>query len=904
MRATMRRGVLRLWRAIRPGHAEDELRREIDAHLVLIEDEYRARGLSPDDARAAARRQFGAVERVRGLHRDARSFPWLDDARQDVWATARALQRRPWTAAAVVGLVALAVGGVTTLSSVVYGVLFRPLPWPNADALVRLEESRGGRQGRIPWTISNASYLAWREQHETIAEIGGWRVLGAGPTLTGVGDTRRIPAAAVTPSLFGLLGAMPALGRPFVDDDAAMPVASTVILSHGLWQTAFGGRADVVGQVVRLDGRPHTVAGVMPATFAFPDATPQLWLPMHVMPVLGEGGVRRVMIFGALARLQPGVTASQAGAEATARARHAPDLAQAALALFGNNGEIAITAAPARDVMTRDVRTGMLLVWAAVALLFLTAVASVLGVQLARTSQRRREIAIRAALGAGASRMARQWVAESLVVGSVSTGIGLAVAAGFHRLLPRVLPSDFPRASEVTLDPSVMAAASLVALLASTACGLVPAWLGRRAWLSEALAQDSLAPVGGSLRMPVARGRALITTAQVATACLLLVVTGVMARSLVNLVTADRGYDPRQLLTARVALPASTTLAELAPVMDDVRQRLRADPGVQYVGFGNALPFVTSGGFRGLTIPSPLDPSRTLDVQTAIRVATPDYFRALRLRIRAGRMLSDDDRATTVPAVVVNRSFETQYLGGRAVGRRLALNVSARPEWEVVGVIDDMRQGGLSEASRTGVGGVADPPLPELFFTHTQWRDPVPEIIVVLRTTNDPAAHVATLRGAFRAANPALALDNILTMDERLATSLALPRLYVVVLGALGSLALMVAAVGVFGVLAHAVAHRTREIGVRTALGATRASVVRLVARQALLSVVAGLVVGTAGAVFGLRLVSEHIYGVSPRDPVSVAAAIAVLTVVAALAVAVPIRRALRVDPLTALRSL
>lgn len=904
MRATMRRGVLRLVSALRPGRAEDDVRREIDAHLALIEDDYRTRGLSAEEARAAARRQFGAVERVRGLHRDARSFAWLDDARQDLGATARACLRRPWSTVAVVCLVALAVGGVTTLSSVVYGVLFRPLPWPSADALVRLDESRGGRPGRIPWTISNASYLAWRERPETIAAIAGWRVLGAGPTLTGVGDARRIPAAAVTPSLMGLLGAVPVLGRPFVDEDAATPALSAVVLSHGLWQRDFGGRTDVVGQVVRLDDRPHTIIGVMPASFAFPDTTVQAWLPMHVMPVVGEGGMRRVMIFGALARLRPGVTAAQASSEATARARHAPDLAQAALALFGSNGEVAITAAPARDVMTREVRAGVLLLAAAVALLFATTIASVLGVQLARTSERRREVAVRAALGAGTSRIARQWVVESLVVGAGGTVVGLGVAAVGHELLPRLLPADFPRAAEVTLDSGVIVMASLVTLGISVVSGLVPAWLGRRTGLSDVLAQDSLAPVGGSLRTPVARGRALITTVQVATACLLLVVTAVMTRSLVNLLTADRGYDPRNLLTARVAVPANTTFAQIGPVIDDVRQWMLAVPGVQHVGFGNALPFVSSGGFRGLTIPSPLDSAQTLDVQAAIRVTTPDYVHALRLRLRTGRAFSTDDTATSAPAVIVNRSFETQYLEGRGVGRRLALNVSGRPDWEVVGVVDDMQQGGMSNASTSVSGGVADPPLPELFFPHTQWRDPVPELIVALRSTNDPTGHVAGLREAFRGADPALALDSVVTMDERLATSLTLPRLYVVVLATLGALALTVAAVGVFGVLAHAVAQRTREIGVRTALGATPASVVSVVTRQVLGSIVGGLMAGLAGAIVGLRFLAGNLYGVSPRDPVSGVAAVGLLTLVAAIAVAVPIRRALRVDPLTALRSL
>jgi len=274
-----------------------------------------------------------------------------------------------------------------------------------------------------------------------------------------------------------VLRVTPVLGRQFEDDDAATPTSSTVLLSHGLWMRAFGGRPDVVGQTVRLDGRPHSVVGVMPETFAFPDRAAQLWLPMHVMPVLGEGGMRRVMIFGVLARLRSGLTVSQAASEASARAREAPGLAQAALALFGNDGDIAISGATARDVMTREARPGLLLLLAAVVLLLLTAVASVANVQVARAAQRRREIALREALGAGASRLTRQWVVESVVLGVVGGGLGVGLAAALHRVVPALLPADFPRIADIRLDGVVVAGAAIVTIAASLVSGLVPAWL-------------------------------------------------------------------------------------------------------------------------------------------------------------------------------------------------------------------------------------------------------------------------------------------------------------------------------------------------------------------------------------------------------------------------------------------
>lgn len=899
----VRRLLARLKNALRPGSAETDLEREVASHLECLEEAYAARGLSVEEARLAALRQFGPVERVKGLQRDERSLPWVDDARQDVRELVRAGLRRPWATVSAAALIALAVAGTTTLGSVVYGVLFRPLAWPDGDALIRVEEARGGQRGRIPWTISNATYLAWKAKADTVEALGAWRVLGQGLRVGDGPDAQRVDAAAITPSLIRVLRAAPLLGRLFEDDDAATPTPSTVLLSHGLWLRAFGGRPDVVGQSMRLDGRPHTVIGVMPDTFAFPDRAAQLWLPMHVMPVLGEGGTRRVMIFGALARLRSGLSVSQAASEASARAREAPGLAQAALALFGNDGEVAIAGARARDVMTREARPGLLLLLAAVVLLLVTAVASVANVQVARAAQRRREVALRAALGAGASRLTRQWVVESVAVGIIGGGLGVALAAVLHRVIPLLLPTEFPRIPDVRLDGVVVAGAAFVTIAASLLIGLVPAWLGRRETLSEVLGQDGLTAVGARTRTPVARLRAAVIVSQVAVACVLLVATALLARSFIALVRADRGYDPRNVLTARVSLPANSTFAQHEAVLADVHGRMASVPGVTHVAFANALPFVTAGGFRGLTIPSPLDPARTVDVQTAMRAVTPDFFKTLRLRLAAGRPLAATDTDQAPPVVVVNRTFAAQYLGGDPIGRRMALNLNGRVDWEVVGVVDDMRQGGMSNASAGAFGGVTDPPLPELFVAMAQWRDPIPEVVVAVRTTNEPGAYVALLRAALREVAPTLTLDSVTTLEERLTTSLALPRLYAVVLASLGVLALGVAGVGVFGVVAAAIAQRTREIGVRTALGATALDVVGLVASQVATSVTLGVVLGLAAALATARTIASQLYGVSPMDPWSFLAVPLLLVAVAVAACAVPLARALRVDPLTALRS-
>lgn len=902
MVAAVRRVWFRLVNVVRPGRAEDELRREIDAHLACLADDLEARGLDRTAARLAASRRFGGVERTRGLHRDARSFPWLDDARQDVAGAVRQTTRRPAATLLAVSLIGLVVGATTTLFSLVYGVVLRPLPWSEPDRLIRLEERRGGERARVPWTLSNATYLAWQDRHDTVDAIGGWRTLGPSSTLAIGPEAERVPMAALTPSLFPVLRTGPVLGRAFAEPDVAAGAPGVLLLSHGLWTRSFGGRTDVIGQVVRVDGVPHAVIGVMPGGFAFPDHTIQAWVPMPVMPVLGENGVRRVMVFGALARLRTGAAPNQAAGEATAAAQHAPDLAQAALALFGNNGEVTVQAGAARDVQVREERSGLLLLLGALSLLFVTAVASVATLQLARTAERRREMAVRAALGAGVARLARQWVVESVLIGAAATIVGIALAALAHTLLPRWLPAGFPRQTEIVLDAAVMLVAGTAAVLASVVCGIFPAWLGRKDALVEVLAQDALAPAGMSMRLPAARARLVLTAAQVAIASLLLVGTGLLARSVVSQTRVDRGYDPRNLLTARVALPKDLSPARRELLSGVLQSRLTALPGATAAGVGNALPFVAGGGFRGLTIPSPLDSSRTVDIQTAIRVVTPEFQRTIGLRLRAGRLFTTDDRASGRPVVLVNRTFAAQYLGEAPVGRLMALGLGGREQWEVVGLVDDTRQDrGPGSPSATAV---AEAPLPELFIALAQFPDPFPDLVVAVRTTGDPAQLAGPLREAVQSSGPGLRADDVMSMDDRVSASVALPRLYASVVAVLALAALAVAGLGLFGVLAYATSQRTREIGVRLALGATRADVVRLVARAALGSLIVGLAAGLAGAAAAGSLLRAHVHGVSPLDPVSFAGAAAAVMVVATVACLVPLRWALRVGPLTALRSL
>lgn len=819
---------------------------------------------------------------------------------QDLKYAGRTLRHAPGFAATAIFTLALGIGATTLLFSVVDGVLLKPLPWHEAERLMRVTETRQGRTARVPGTVSNGSFLAWRQSGSTIEDIGGW--LTQTSTLTGAGEAARLAIVPTTPSLFPILGVTPLLGRWFDETEGEGGQTGVIILSYGLWQERFGSRHDVLGRVVRLDEQPYSIVGVMPRGFAFPDRETAAWTAWSVPAVTRPGGGRAAVIFRAIARLREGATPAQAAAEATARARTAPDLGLAAVSLFGAAGPIEITVVPELDAMTADVRPALLVLLASATLLLATATASIAGLQLARATTRRREMAVRAALGAGQPRILRLLAVENALVGLCGAAAGLALAGAFHGLLPWLLPAGFPRLNDVSLDLRTLSFAFAVAFAASMACGLLPAWHARRLNLIQILAEDGSAPVGGALRSRTARMRGVIMAGQVAIACVLLVGAALLTRSFVSLTQADRGYDPANVLTARLPFPPSYPGERRLQLLDAMVERLHAVPGVTHAAYSTALPLLTSGGFTAFRMRSLQNPEVEIDVQAAQRVVTPEYFGAMGLRLVAGRLLSEADSATSRPALVVNRTFARQYLGESPVGtsiRRPATRAGRKfanegDDWQVVGVVDDMRQGGV------------DAPLqPEVFVSFAQIAPAALrelEPVIVLRTSRDPEPLVPLVRDLVREQAPGLVLDSVMTMEDRVMTSLWKPRLYAFVLGSFSSGALLIAGVGLFGVLAFSVAQRRREIGVRSALGADPRAIVWHVLRQALGIVGAGLVAGLAGAVALGRSLSAFLYGVSPYDALTLAAVAAVIIGVAAIACIVPATRAARMDPLTALR--
>jgi predicted permease len=810
----------------------------------------------------------------------------------------RILRSRPGYAAMAILTIALGVGVVTTLFSVTQSVLLRPLSWAKGDRVVRVIESRGGRQGRIAGTMMNGSYLAWSESPQTIDAIGAWT--DGALTLTGAGDATRVTVTNVSPSLFDVIGAHPLRGRTFAGAEGRDGNWKYVVLSYGMWEQRFGAREDIVGQQIMLDGFPCEVVGVMPRAFVFPTRATQMWLPMTVSAVDAPNGVKRGQIFRALARLIPGVTVQQASAEATARAIAAPDAGQVASALFGAKTPIQMKVVDANDAATADVRPAILILMIASALLFATAIANVANMQLARAMTRQREMTIRAALGAGVSRISRQLLIENAIVGGSGAALGLMLAVALHRVMPSLLPAGFPRGDEISIDGRVLVFAALLALVTTVVAGVLPLLQVRRLELARALSTGSQASAGAG-RGRLAATRLIIVGSQVAVTSVLLIGAAMLTRSFIARMSADRGYDASGVITATVPFPGDYSFEQRRQAAARILERLKARPGITHAAFSTGVPLVSAGGFTSFNMPSLVRDGVEVQVESIRRMVTADYFGALGVRIRAGRPLNDGDGPGTPTAVVVNRSFVHDFLDDVPIERAIGLSLgtyavggtSYSGPATIVGVVDDLRQDAV-DAPRQAEMLVAVPQV-----TEPQQGQAA---IVIVRAAGDPAAHIETLREVVRVEDARIALDGVMTLEQRVGDSISKPRTYAVLLGGFAVFALIIAGAGLFGVLSHSVTQRSRELAVRAALGATRGEVIGTALKQMSVAMVAGLVIGL-GASAGLsNNLSPFIYGVSTRDWVSFVVAPIAMIVAGVIACVVPARRVANADPVKILR--
>ena len=808
---------------------------------------------------------------------------------QDVRYAARLVRRQPRHALITILTMAIGIGATTVLFSVTYGVLMRPLPWPRADRIVVLKETRGGIAPRFG-AFTNAAYLAWRPEPATIENLAAWsqRVV----TITGTGDPERIRITAASATLFSALGVRPLIGSLFEEKDEASPV---VVLSETLWRQRFGGDPGVLGRLIQLDGESYTAIGVLPDVQAYPDRQTRAIVPYAVRPAAGNF----LAVFNAVATLRPGVTAAQAASEGTARGRTAADTGLTTMAIFGSNGPVGITAQPLRDALTADVRQPLLVLLAAVGLLLVTATANVASLQLARTTTRSREMAIRAALGAGGARVTRQLLVESLLLGLSGGGAGLALTWILHRSLPSLLPVDFPRVDDLGVDAMVVVFALTVSVGTGILFGLLPALRARRLDIVEALAENGTAPVGAAARTRTARARLAIMTGQVAVACVLLVGASLLVRSFVALLNADRGYGTSGIVSARLSMPASMypSPERRLAILHRVLSRVGGLPGVRAVAFTSELPLTPGGSTSAFTFKSPIAAGAAVRVQASPRIVSAHYFSVLGMRMIAGRSFSDADTETSERGVVVNQAFARRYLGESPLGWKMPVagygsGDGQQLEATVIGVVGDVRYVTAADSSQ-----------PEVYYSYRQMEGRLPvQTVTLLASAPSAALDTATLRSFLREADDRLVAEAVMPLEQRMLTTLARPRLYAVLLAAFAGFALVIAGVGLFGVLSYSVSQRSRELAIRTALGARRLDIFRLVLLQGLVVTLAGLAVGLVASTWLTRELATQLYGVTPHDPLTFVVVPLVLLCASALACVVPARRAARLDPLRVLR--
>ncbi len=857
---------------------------------------------------------------ARDASQGERGTPWLGDLGRDLLHAVRGLRRSPGFAASVALMLALGLGATTAMFGIVYGVLLRPLPYPDPAAIVRIGESLGSVGGSDMW-LSNRSMPLLEENAESFEQLAGYLEISArwasldGATLSG---------ARVTPSLFPLLGARPRLGRLFTEEEGREGASPAVLLSHGLWTTRFGSDADVVETLVDLDGEPHTVVGVLPEGFGFPNPDNEFWTPLVIPPFVppiadDSAEVRTVvsLVFGGLGRLRPGVSPEQAATEARTilQASAASIMARpGADQASGDGPEVAVRVVPLLEEMVGEYRPVLLVLTAATALVLLIACINAAGLLLARGVTRQRMFALCAALGAGRGRLVRQLLTESVALSLTGGVLGLAAAAVVLRAVPALVPVDVARLDEMGIDAVTVAFTVGLSVLVGLLSGAVPALQWSRLDLVRTLNEGSAQSAGGFRLLRSNRSRAVLVMAQVALALVLLVGTGLLLRSFVELVTFDRGYDPANVVSAQAVFPFSSQ-PSMAPearansqdrygrlherLLDEMTARLESLPDVEAFGLSRQLPIETGWPsvtrFRVVGTPTPSNWNE--QPRTRIRIVSPGYLEAMRLRLRAGRTFTRLDGSASPRVMVANETLARELFGsGPAVGQRV-VSPFGEP-WEVVGVVGDVVYSGLE---------LTVEPQAEAFFPLAQVRGErefgsSTLIYMAVRTTAGSLAVVPFLREAVTATDPQARLDSVRTMEARLSSVVAEPRFYAVFVGSFAGLALLLAALGIFGLLSYTVAQRRGEIGIRMALGARRGDILALVARQGATLVAVGAVAGLAGAAASSRVLESLLHGVSSDDLLTFAVAPLVLVAVALVACWLPARRATRVDPIEALR--
>src|SRR5690348_1725524 len=883
---------------VRSRKLERDLDEELQLHIELKTQENIAAGMPPEEARYAALRAFGGVEQKKEECRDADRLRWLEDIIQDLRYGLRQLRRNPgFTIVAVITL-ALGIGANAAIFGVVDAVLLRPLPFPQPNRIVQPMRQYKSIRVTVP-AISAALFDYWKAHNRVFSHFAAFSFLPIGFNLAARGLQERVPGVGVSADFFKVLGVSPIAGRTFSPAEDRPGGERVVVLGYNLWQARFGRNKGVVGRPITIDGQPYTVVGIMPRGFRFPiwsnfEFETDLWTPLQLPPQSHDPGNN----YAVLGRLKPDVTASQAAASLTVLIQQ---LRKEFPGIVDEDASAAVVLL--HEQMVGHARPALLILMAAVGLVLLIACVNVANLMLSRATVRRREIAVRTALGAGRGRIIRQLTAESVLLALLGGALGLLVAVVVVRFLIAMSPVGIPHVAEIGLDWRVLIFALAVSCLTGVLFGLVPALSTSRIDYQQCLKEGAHRTTSSGEQR---RLSGALVVAETALSPMLLAGAGLLIASFIKLANVDPGFDPRHVLTFETTLPEAKygTPTALATFYREVLQRLNQLPGVEVAANITTLPTET-GPDLPFIIEGRMGPSGEPALGNGeYRIVSPEYLRAMRIPLIRGRFVTPADTAISTGVVVINQAMARQlWPGEEPLGQIITIGKPMGPEWtdrprQVVGVVGDVKNISLNEPARaeTYVPYTQVPPgiaAFEVKLIPTRW---------VLRIEGTPHGLVAAAGMTLLSVDPNVPIASVKTMDAILSGSIGRWRFNTVVLGIFAGLALLLAAIGLYGVLSYSVAQRTHEIGIRTALGAEKSDVLRMIVGQGIRLALIGVAVGIAGALALTRFLSSLLYGVKPTDPLTFVAVSLILIAVALLACYIPARRASKVDPMVALR--
>jgi putative ABC transport system permease protein len=866
----------RLWALVRSRQMDREIDDEIASHLAEATEEYIQQGLSPEEARRAAQRSFGGVPQTKEVYRQVRSFMWLEELSCDLRYALRTLRKSPTFTTTAAATLALAIGTNTTMFGVLNAVLLRPLPYASPEQLAMLwteDPTQNLREGRSAlWDAEQ-----WQRQSHSFADMATFDSVGT--VLTGAEGAEQIVGASISPNLLPLLGVPPVLGRSFSTEEAEQG-QRLVLISHRFWQARFGGASEALGTTVVLNGVPSQIIGILPAGFQVGSFDADVWQSHST-----HRSVRGGQTWFVIARLRPGVTFEQAQAEMSTVARRLNDQLPAAERSQGI-GVVPLSL----YVVGPQSRLALWLLGGAVFFVFLIAAANVTSLSLARTAARAREMAVRAALGANAGRIVRQLLTENVLLASVSGVMGTLLAFGGIRLIRAFGPDNLPRLNEVSLDPRVLGWALVTSLLAGILVGLAPAITTLRRDLRPSGEESGRSVSGGTSTRRIRRA---LVVAEFALAIVLLVGAGLLVRSWSYVNQIDPGFTPERVLAMEVSTPTTVTVpAQRTDLYLRVLEQIQADPDVESAGIIDDL-FSANPREHVLTVERD-DGTFTERLRLTRDEVSADLFKTLGTPLRRGRFFSIGDGPEALRVAIINDALARRLWPGHdPVGRRFMFGLrDSDSQWyTVVGIVGDMRRQGLERDA-----------LPQIFVSVAQ-NPPSRNVGFFIRTSlDDPLAMAGALRAAVHRVEKNAPIYGVAPLEQQLGTYLTQRRFQTALLAGFSVVALLMAAVGIYGLIQYSIATRTQEIGLRMAIGAQAGDIFRMIIREGLMLSLTGVAIGLVGAWWLGSAGSSLLFGVTASDPLTFTTVSLLLTAVAIAACYFPARRAMRVDPIRALR--